>query len=657
MSILKMKKVTIGGLKSEQDDIMDLLQRMGAMEVTKVQRDAKEGAPEKSKNPELLRVTKLYNDIEDAMDKIKAYAVKPKGLAKPEYSLEQINEIGVQDEKLHGILKQISQTENELGKLRGEIGNHAKTIETLKPFEDLVTPLNEIGQSSMTVSAVGTIPNRSAGLMRDWSQTCEFCYVEELSSDKDSTYFFLVAYNDVYETVLSDIRTFGFAQMDLSSYQGTASEIAKTCKAKMDELEQRLQEKKDNYKTVGEEYHFLQISSDYWSMQLQRLEDQEKSDDTEYVFFVEGWVIARNIDKLRQKVEELSPNCFMTDRDPLDDEFIPTALKNNGIVKNFEAVTDLYSPPDARGWDPNAIMSAFFFILFGMMLSDAGYGVLLFIGSIVYVKIVKPQDGMFTRIIKVMILGGISTIIWGALFGAWFSFTPPQGTYWFIPMNNPLPMLGISYSIGIIHLFVGQFLGGYMALRDKDYIGAIFDNWMWIVLNAGLVMMGVGFMGGMIVPEVAGNPTLASLGQIGLYVFLGACVALILTQGREKKNPVGKLLSGVLSLYDMSGFISDVLSYSRLFALGLATGVVGLVANTIAGMILGGGPSLMWIIALPMAAIVFALFHGLNIFINVLGAFVHCARLQYIEFYGKFYADGGTVFKPLALRTKHVRLQ
>lgn len=657
MSILKMKKVTIGGLKSEQDDIMDLLQRMGAMEVTEVQRDAEEDAPDSVTNPELLRVTKLYNDTEDAMEKIKTFAVKPKGLAKPEYTLEQINEVGVQEDKLQGILSKIAETENEQGKLRTEIGNNEKTIEAVKPFQDLASPLNEIGQSSMTVSFIGGIPNRSAGLMRDWSQTCEFCYVEELSSDKDNTYYFLVAYNDVYDKVLSDIRTFGFSQMDLSSYEGTASQVAKKCRNNITELEKALEESKANYKSVGEDYHFLQISSDYWNMQLQRLSDQEKSDDTEYVFFVEGWVIANDVEKLRQKVSELSPNCFLTERDPLEDEFIPTALKNNKIVKNFEAVTDLYSPPDARGWDPNAIMSVFFFILFGMMLSDAGYGVLLFVGCIAYVKLLKPTDGMFTRIVKVMILGGISTVIWGSLFGSWFSFTPPEGMYWFIPMDNPLPMLGISYGLGIIHLLTGQILGGYMALREKDWIGAIFDNWGWVVLNIGLVMMAVGFMGGMIVPEVAGNPTMATIGQIGLYIWIGACIAMILTQGRAKKGIFSKFTSGLLSLYDMSGFISDVLSYSRLFALGLATGVVGLVANTIAGMILGGGPSLMWIITLPLAAAVFGLFHGLNIFINVLGAFVHCARLQYIEFYGKFYSDGGVRFAPLALKTKHVRLQ
>lgn len=648
MSILKMKKVTIGGLKSEKDDIMYLLQRMNVMEITEiVNEDADENAEqkqEKEPNPLLLSVHKTLSDIDQALSKIKPF-YKKKGLAKPEYKLEQVNSIGEEKERLDGILAKISSAEQEMSELRSRLSANEKIVEQLKPYEALSVPVEEIGRSSSATSVVGFFPAASAKAL-EGLDIGEYVYYEQLFEDRDNAYFFFIIHNYVFSQVMAELRNIGFATADLSSYKGTPKSIMEACKKEDRDIQTKLDGAGKIYEEMAGDYEFLMVSADYYSIQAQRLESEEKSDNTKTTFFITGWVVASNVNALKQSLENLSPNCFIEDRDPADDEFIPTALKNNKIVQPYEAVTDLYSPPDARGFDPNSVMAPFFFILIGMMITDAAYGIVLTVASLLALKLMKPEDGMMTRILKVVAMGGISTLFWGALFGSWFAYTPREGLYWFSPMNEPLLALVICYGLGVVHLFAGHFVAMYVAIKDGDVAGAFMDTFTWIVWYAGLTVMLVYGAG----PMLFGITVPAVLWQIGKWMSIAGAVSLILTQGRAKKNIIGKFISGVLSLYDTSGYLSDVLSYSRLYALGLSTGVVGMVFNTIVGMLMGNP------IGMVFGALLFVFGHTFNIAINVLGAYVHTSRLQYIEFYGKFYQDGGERFNPLSLKTKHIKL-
>ncbi len=644
MSILKMKKVTIGGIKNEKDDILYLLQRMGVMEITDVIEDDDEDKQEREPNPKLNVLRKEISDIEEALSQIKPF-VKKKGMAKPEFSLDEMNKAGEDEGRLATILEKIQVAEDSKNDIKVKINSLEKTVATLSPLKELNVPLDSIGKSLTTTSMVGTVPNRSAGLIKD-IKDCDNFHFELLMSDRENTYVFFVSCNEGFEEAVNQLRILGFTGLDMSSYKGLAAEIIKSSEKEISSLQDELTKASAVYEELSSDYDFLMLNADYLSIELQRLLSLEKSNETIYTFFVEGWVCERDVAPLRKAVTDLSPNCFMEDRDPLDDETIPTALKNNSIVKPYEAVTDLYSPPDARGIDPNSVMAPFFFIFVGMMVSDAGYGILLAIASFIALKVMKPGEGMMGKIIKVVVMAGISTAIWGALFGSWFAITPTNTSlYWFVPMQEPLLMLTICYSLGVVHLFVGHFVAMYMGFRDGDWQAAIFDNFMWLALYTGLLMMLVAGAGPMLF-----NASMPGwLSQYGGYVAIAGAAGLVLTQGRAKKGIISKFISGVLSLYNISGFLSDVLSYSRLFALGLATGVVGMVINTIVGMTMGS-------ILMPLGIIVFVGGHIFNICLNILGAYVHSSRLQYIEYFSKFYADGGTVFDPLRLKTKHVKI-
>ncbi|MBQ9091242.1 MAG: V-type ATP synthase subunit I, partial [Anaerotignum sp.] len=368
---------------------------------------------------------------------------------------------------------------------------------------------------------------------------------------------------------------------------------------------------------------------------------------TDTVFYFDGWMPA----KAQPEVEALLKGYeFYYDiQVPDEDEEVPILMQNSSVVTPFEAVTSMYSLPSRGDIDPTAILAPFYFIFFGMMLSDAAYGIILSALCFFVLKKYKPE-GMMYRMFKMFFYCGISTVIWGALFGGWFGdfFQVAARTLfnkeitidplWFNPMENPMKLLIFSLILGAIHLFIGMGVQAYMYFRDGNAVDAICDIILWYVLLIGLVLFGVGGMVG---------PALTTVGKIMSIV---GAVGIFATGGRKKKGIVGKITGGFGALYGITSYLSDILSYSRLLALGLATGVVAQVINTL-GSLAGGG--VVGAILLTVALVFGTIF---NLAINALGAFVHSCRLQYVEFFGKFYTGGGREFRPFARKTKYVKI-
>ncbi len=309
----------------------------------------------------------------------------------------------------------------------------------------------------------------------------------------------------------------------------------------------------------------------------------------------------------------------------------------------------MYSLPSRHDIDPTKLLAPFYFIFFGMMLSDAAYGIIMAVGCWYILKKFK-LEGMTYRMIKMFFYCGISTFIWGALFGGWFGdFIPVAAKtlfdvdivikpIWFDPMAEPMKLLIFSLILGGIHLFVGMGIQAYMFIRDGHPLDALFDIGLWYVLLIGLVLFGIG---GSVAPVMV---------TVGKVMSIVGAVGILLTGGRKKKGIFGKITGGLGSLYGITSYLSDVLSYSRLLALGLATGVVAKVINTL-GSLAGGG--VKGAIVLLLAFVIGTVF---NIAINALGAFVHSCRLQYVEFFGKFYTGGGRPFEPFERKTKYIKI-
>ena len=309
----------------------------------------------------------------------------------------------------------------------------------------------------------------------------------------------------------------------------------------------------------------------------------------------------------------------------------------------------MYSLPDYRGFDPTSIFALFYAVFFGIMLSDAGYGIIMAAGCFTVLRKFNLEGNTY-KMVKLFFYCGISTTIWGALFGGWFGdivavFTRTfLGTeiavapIWFNPLDDPMKMLIFSLALGIIHLFTGMAIKAYMQIKEGHWFDALCDEGFWYITIIGLIAW---LGGGMVLPSAV---------AVGKWMTIIGAAGLLLTGGRHNKG-FGKITGGLSNIYNITSYMSDILSYARLLALGLATGVIAQVVNTL-GSLFGGG-----IGGLIALVIIFLLGHTLNLAINVLGAFIHSSRLQYVEFFGKFYEDGGEPFDPFRKKTKYIKIE
>ena len=365
-----------------------------------------------------------------------------------------------------------------------------------------------------------------------------------------------------------------------------------------------------------------------------------------------GYIPEKYADKFIKEFEGKF-TCAISVYDLAEDEDAPVLLSNDGFAAPVEGITEMYALPGKHDIDPTSVMSFFYYFFFGMMLSDAGYGLVMVIGCALALKFMHLEDKM-RKTLKMFLYCGISTVFWGAMFGSWFGdivqvvarefFGKEIGSIalWFEPLNDPIKLLLYCFAFGIVHLFVGVGANFYNQWRQGNKWDAIFDS-----IPVYLTVLGICPMGASILTTV---PPILS--QIGGYVAIAGVVLLVLTQGRSSKTIVGRLGGGLYALYNTAtGYLSDILSYSRLLALGLATGCIASVINLIGTM-----PENLTVKAI-MLVVVFIIGHLLNLAINVLGAYVHTDRLQFVEMFSKFYSGGGKAFKPLTVNSKYYKFK
>jgi V/A-type H+-transporting ATPase subunit I len=368
---------------------------------------------------------------------------------------------------------------------------------------------------------------------------------------------------------------------------------------------------------------------------------------TEKTFYISGWIPEKSKDKVEKILQK--NECWYEIKQAEEDEKHPILLNNNSFAQPFESITELYSLPSSSNIDPTAVMAPFYMLFFGMMLADVGYGLIMAVACFMILKKFNIE-GTLQKMVKLFFYCGISTACWGVMFGSWFGdaisaiakvmfnsdFT--INAVWINPMDQPMTLLIFSFLFGIVHLFIGMGVNAHMLIRDGHPLDALFDIGFWYGFIIGIGMW------------LFGNSIVAGLAQTGKWMTIVFAIGLVLTQGRAKKGIVSKLISGVMSLYNITGYLSDILSYSRLLALGLATSVISSVVSILGSM---GGSGFFGSILLIVVLVVG---HTFNIAINALGAFVHAARLQYVEFFGKFYEGGGEAFDPLIKKTKYIKI-
>ncbi|MDE6691369.1 MAG: hypothetical protein K2K04_05300, partial [Clostridia bacterium] len=394
----------------------------------------------------------------------------------------------------------------------------------------------------------------------------------------------------------------------------------------------------------------LRIYCDFVAFELEKREQSEKMLETQTTFLLEAYVPVEAQEGVRQVLTEVSPAIYFEFSKPSEDEVPPTLLRNNKVVKNFEAVTNMYSAPNSRELDPNAVMAFFYSLFLGFIMADIGYGLMMiFGGGFLWFKN-NRRDNMMGRLGGVFAIGGIFTVIWGVLFNSFFGFAllpfkvmpDLQGANmsWSLSGINVPALLIISMLIGVVQIFAGYLCLAVQCWRRGKIFDGIFDGIVWAVFSVGVGLAIAGFV------QQFNVPILATVGAI---IAGASLLVAVLTAGRHEKL-LGKFTKGFGSAYGVINYASDILSYARLYGLMLAGAVIADIITSNSVALIGSGN--VAFIILGVAIMVIG--HVFNLAIGLLGAYIHDARLQYVEFYGRFYEGEGKLFTPLGSKHKHV---
>jgi V/A-type H+-transporting ATPase subunit I len=438
-------------------------------------------------------------------------------------------------------------------------------------------------------------------------------------------------------------------------YRGTSKDILEEISGELKNINEKREIIFKACKKLYRENLSLYLAFDYLSILKSKKDIEKYIKQTEKVIIIEGWILKKELNKLKDILHKKFKELEVVFSDPKESDDIPVSLKNNKFVEPFESITELYGIPKYKEFDPTPLFAPFYFIFFGMCLSDAGYGLVIAILS--YWALVKFKfEGMAKKFFGLFFLGGVSTFIMGAIMGSWMgdtlNFLPENMLFikTFLidsislldPIKNPMPLLLISLSLGVIQIYTGFIIKFIANIKDNKIKTGLMDQGSWLLLISGILLS--------VLANTIGS--LAGFKIITNYIIWAGLLSVVITQGRSNKNIILKAAGGVLSLYDLIGYFSDILSYSRLFALGLSTAVLAVVVNNFV-ILFKDIP----IIGIIIAALVFILGHFFNMVISGMGAFIHSTRLQYVEYFTKFYEGGGTPFRPFKVVTKYIKVQ
>ncbi len=640
MAIVNVKKMSVIALQKDRNDIVKLLQKLGKVEIINIKDRVSKEEWEKvfapgDHNKEVTDLQNKLADVQFALEFMGRYSKPKRSLfgEKPLYREENIERLS-QSREVRDVIKECRELEARLNSIKSEEMKLNNIIEVLKPWEGLDIPIEEIKATDTVRIYTGTLSADGVEGVKDrLEETAPESHLEIVSTDSESAHVLLVYHKSLEEKISDILKESSWSKEDLPREEGTAAEVIARAKeqiAGFDRIRQEIADKAVSLSGIRQKMEFLY---DYYNALAERKSVVAATGETARTFYMEGWIPETGMEKVKMAILRDIPEACIAFSDPGEDDDVPVVVDNPKIVRPYEMITDLYSPPGKKDIDPNILVAPFFFIFFGMMISDAGYGIVLALIGFWALKTMKPE-GTMKKLFGLVALGGISTLFWGAMFGGWFGDLIKIPALWINPLKDPMILLMFSFVLGIIQIYVGLGAMAYRNIKAGKIMDAVFDQGFWYLLLTGLIMFAF--------PAAAGPAKILSL---------AGAAGLVLTQGRTKKNILGKVSSGILSLYGVTGYLSDVLSYSRILALGLATGVIGIVVNTMAKM-LGFN-----IIGYLLMVVVLIVGHIFNIAINALGAYVHSSRLQYVEFFSKFYDGGGRTFSPFRLKTKYTKLQ
>ncbi len=646
MAIVKMKRLHMTAMSGDREEILRLLQHMGCVEVVQPEVDPEDplwAGLVQPDTPGLAAAHEEKAQAERALEILKQYAPVKSGLLAPKPGLsegELLSEASAQQAR--AAARQVNDLARRLAAIRAEMNKLEAQKEVLRPWMDLDLPL-ETGSTDQVTIQLGTLPanlpmNQAEGELQ---AAGELAQLTEVYTERDLRYCMLVCHASQAEGALEALKALGWSRANLRDWTGTAAENLGRLYQETKALREEAASIEQELSGMGELNASLRQLSDLAGIDAAREESKGKLLDTAQTFFLEGWVPEESWPALEKALAPYPCACEVEDPAEEDHPSVPVRLKNNWFTRPLNMVTDMYSLPAYGSLDPNPLMAPFFILFYGMMMADMGYGLIMMIAAAVVIKKARPDGATMQYMMPLLGLCGVSTFLWGAATGGFFGDLIPQlrailgggeaADYalpkLFDPMDKAVNVLVGALILGVLQIFTGMAVSMYKQLRRGETMAALCNEGAWFLV---FILAGAGYVTGAVGPCVA-----------------AILVLLALTQGYGKKGVVGKFIGIFGSLYNnATGYFSDILSYSRLMALMLAGAVTAQVFNTLGAMT--GNVVVFFVIAMVGNALNFAL--------NILGCFVHDMRLQCLEYFGRFYEDGGRPFRPLDLDTRYYKV-
>lgn len=638
MAIVKMSKFTLLSFESHKEELLKKLHLFGNVEFENLN-DSKEELPFLKSMAALDEVSNYEGEVAKAnycIQKLKPFVPKVSMIAglkegKKTLSFKELENkvLSFNHNEVYTSLKKLDGELNDINNQRGKIESE---IDAIIPYRNIEISIKDVEDFKLVKTFIGFVPlTLKSEALEKLNSSFDSISVEVLSEDKDNVYLVIAVENNNADECEDILRTFNFNKATLN-YQSTISEKITSLRNSLDSLNEREGKVKEEIVKLAIHFEKLEEVHEYYSDLVIKSRANENFLKSDNVVVINGWVPTELIGKLEKIVKECTNDNYYieTVEAEKDDTEVPIKLKNNKFVSAFEDITSMYALPMYNEIDPTPLLSIFYAIFFGMMVADFGYGFVMLIGTAIALKVFNLEDGT-KNFIKFLFYLSFPTIIFGFIYGAGFGDAIKTPAL-IDPNTDYNKILVLSLGLGVLQIFVGLSMKAITLIKNGKPLDAFYDSGSWIITLVGL---------GLWVASVPG----------GMWVAIIGMVLIVLTQGRQAPSIGGKLGAGAYALYGITGYVSDLVSYTRLMALGLSGGSIAGAINVILSGLTGN------IFGLIIAIILFIGLQIFNLGLGALGAYVHSIRLQYVEYFGKFYEGGGREFKPFTTKNEYINVK